>query len=143
MKSNSHHGVMIDRRKLVIRNSDVLGLTGAYTWVITQLSLHFSWSNVRIWGENYLSYANSAKSLSNVNYISYCSRFFFGDWGGVWWDECRSHFLPELLSRLKCSLSLDPLRWLDTVFQGQYLPSLSINYVTKSKVLEKLPPQLF
>ena len=35
------------------------------------------------------------------------------------------------------------LRWLDTVFQGQYLPSLSINYVTKSKVLEKLPPQLF
>ena len=89
------------------------------------------------------SYANSAKSLSNVNFISYCSRFFFGDWGGVWWDECRSHFLPELLSRLKCSLYLDPLRWLDTVFQGQYLPSLSINYVTKSKVLEKLPPQLF
>ena len=38
----------------------------------------------------------------------------------------------------------DSLRWLDTVFQGQYLPSLSIkNYVAKNKVLEKLPPQLY
>ena len=37
----------------------------------------------------------------------------------------------------------DSLRWLDTVFQGQYLPSLSINYVAINKVLEKLPPQLY
>ena len=35
------------------------------------------------------------------------------------------------------------LRWLDTVFQGQYLPSLSINYIAINKVLEKLPPQLY
>ena len=35
------------------------------------------------------------------------------------------------------------LRWLDTVFQGQYLPSLSINYFAINKVLEKLPPQLY
>ena len=35
------------------------------------------------------------------------------------------------------------LRWLDTVFQGQYLPSLSINYVSIKKVLEKLPSQLY
>ena len=35
------------------------------------------------------------------------------------------------------------LRWLDTVFQGQYLPSLSINYVAINKVFEKLPPQLY
>ena len=35
------------------------------------------------------------------------------------------------------------LRWLDTVFQGQYLPSLSINFVAINKVLEKLPPQLY
>ena len=35
------------------------------------------------------------------------------------------------------------LRWLDTVFLGQYLPSLSINYVAISKDLEKLPPQLY
>ena len=32
---------------------------------------------------------------------------------------------------------------LDTVFQGQYLPSLSINYVAINKHLEKLPPQLY
>ena len=35
------------------------------------------------------------------------------------------------------------LRWLDTVFKGQYLPSLSINYIAINKVLEKLPPQLY
>ena len=50
-------------------------------------------------------------------------------------------------SRLKQAFLIDSdaelfmyLRWLDTVFQGQYLPSLSINYVAKNKVLEKLPP---
>ena len=37
-------------------------------------------------------------------------------------------------------LDMSKLRWLDTVFQGQYRPSLSINYVTINKVLEKLPP---
>ena len=35
------------------------------------------------------------------------------------------------------------LRWLDTVFQGQYLPSLSINYFATNTGLEKLPPQLY
>ena len=34
-------------------------------------------------------------------------------------------------------------RWLDTVFQGQYLPSLSINYVSINTNYEKLPPQLY
>ena len=34
-------------------------------------------------------------------------------------------------------------KWLDTVFQGQYLPSLSINYVATNNHLEKLPPQLY
>ena len=29
----------------------------------------------------------------------------------------------------------DQLRWLDTVFQGQYLPSLSISYVAINKVV--------
>ena len=38
---------------------------------------------------------------------------------------------------------LSLLRWLDTVIQGQYLPSLSINYVTINKDLEKLPPELY
>ena len=35
------------------------------------------------------------------------------------------------------------LSWLDTVFQGQYLPSVSINYVAMNKDLEKLPPKLY
>ena len=35
------------------------------------------------------------------------------------------------------------LRWLDTVFEGEYLSSLSINHVAKNKVLEKLPAQLY
>ena len=35
------------------------------------------------------------------------------------------------------------LRWLNTVFQGQHLPSLSINYVAIKKDLENMPPQLY
>ena len=35
------------------------------------------------------------------------------------------------------------LRWLDRVFQGQYLPSLSIDYVAINKDLEKLSAQLY
>ena len=50
---------------------------------------------------------------------------------------------PEIqLSKLQY-WRVTPLRWLDTVFQGQYLPSFSINYVAKNKVLENLPPQLY
>lgn len=33
------------------------------------------------------------------------------------------------------------VRWLDAVFQGQYVPNLSINCVAINKDLEKLPPQ--
>ena len=35
------------------------------------------------------------------------------------------------------------LRWLDIVFQGQYLPSLSVNCVAINKDSEKLTPQLY
>ena len=35
------------------------------------------------------------------------------------------------------------LRWFDGVFQGQYLPSLRIHYVTINKDWEKLPLQLY
>ena len=35
------------------------------------------------------------------------------------------------------------LRRLDIVFQGQYLPSLSVNCVAINKDLEKLTPQLY
>ena len=35
------------------------------------------------------------------------------------------------------------LRWLDWIFLGGYLPSLSINYVAMSKDMEKKLPQLY
>ena len=41
------------------------------------------------------------------------------------------------------AVSQTDLRWLDIVFQGQYLPSLRVNYVAISKDLEKLAPQLY
>ena len=37
------------------------------------------------------------------------------------------------------TLAVKGVRWLDEIFQGQYLPSLSINYVAIHKDLEKLP----
>ena len=42
-----------------------------------------------------------------------------------------------------CTVTETWLRRLDTVFQGQYLPSLSVNYVAINKDLEKLTPQLY
>ena len=38
---------------------------------------------------------------------------------------------------------LTDLRWLDWIFWGGYLPSLSINYVAMSKDMEKRFPQLY
>ena len=35
------------------------------------------------------------------------------------------------------------LRWLDWIFLGGYLPSLSINYVAMSKDMEKKLPKLY
>ena len=35
------------------------------------------------------------------------------------------------------------LRWLDRIFLGRYLPSLSLNYVGMSKDIEKRLPQLY
>ena len=49
-----------------------------------------------------------------------------------------------MLLNFICSiLGVFRLRWLDIVFQGQYLPSLSVNYVAISKDLEKLTTQLY
>ena len=47
------------------------------------------------------------------------------------------------LDKPKRTLSEMNLRWLDIVFQGQYLPSLIVNYVAINKDLEKLTPQLY
>ena len=37
----------------------------------------------------------------------------------------------------------DRLRWLDWIFLGGYLPSLSINYVAMSEDMRKRLPQLY
>ena len=37
----------------------------------------------------------------------------------------------------------DVLRWLDWIYLGRYLPSLSLNYVGMSKDIEKRLPQLY
>ena len=53
-------------------------------------------------------------------------------------------FISRLIKcRNKFVFHAHALRWLDTVFQGQYLPSLSVNYVAINKDLEKLTPQLY
>ena len=54
-----------------------------------------------------------------------------------------SHFAALRSEEMSSLNMLLPLRWLDTVFQVQYLLSLSINYVAISKDLEKLTPQLY
>ena len=41
------------------------------------------------------------------------------------------------------SIFCDRLRWLDWIFLGGYLPSLSINYVAMSKDMQKELPQLY
>ena len=51
-------------------------------------------------------------------------------------------FGPEKIY-LVLNMIEDSLRWLDIVFQGQYLPSLRVNYVAINKDLEKLTPQLY
>ena len=58
--------------------------------------------------------------------------------------RCRVRFLLSYLFLLSINIQLNKcyLRWLDIVFQGQYLPRLSINYVAINKDLEKLTPQL-
>ena len=38
---------------------------------------------------------------------------------------------------------LGELRWLNWIFLGGYLPSLSVNYVGMSKDMEKRLPQLY
>ena len=57
---------------------------------------------------------------------------------------CCCFLQQEILSCLQFSChriaAQHCLRWLDTVFQGQYLPRLGINYVAINKDLEKLLP---
>ena len=58
------------------------------------------------------------------------SRRAFGDFG----EGSKPRRTEKEEKKLELRLGL---RWLDTVFQGQYLPSLSVNYVAINKGLEK------
>ena len=59
--------------------------------------------------------------------------------GNRWWRP------PFRLTGLRkfYLLRVVRLRWLDWIFWGWYLPSLSINYVDMSKDMEKRLPQLY
>ena len=47
-------------------------------------------------------------------------------------------------SHVYTAITVKPvLRWLEWIFWGGYLPSLSINYVAMSKDMEKKSPQLY
>ena len=48
-----------------------------------------------------------------------------------------------IFNQIPSLYNLYSLRWLDRVFQGQYLTSFSINYVAINKDLEKSPLQLY
>ena len=48
-----------------------------------------------------------------------------------------------LSPRYRNVLYVVDLRWLDWIFLGRYLPSLSLNYVGMSKDIEKRLPQLY
>ena len=101
---------------------------------------------------------------ANFNYIRvaiyvYRWSFWFSICGNfVSWCRVRPALWPIALNSclmIHCLLHLDGvyirmegamtvgLRWLDIVFQGQYLPSLSVNCVAINKDLEKLTPQLY
>ena len=48
------------------------------------------------------------------------------------------------MNQTKCIRNIcSVLRWLDWIFLGGYLPSLSINYVATSKDMAKRLPQLY
>ena len=52
-------------------------------------------------------------------------------------------FLEENTMHNCIIAGLGQVRWLNTVFQGQYLLSFVVNYIAINKDLEELTPQLY
>ena len=78
-------------------------------------------------------------------YWRYCLHFASS---GAYDRQCRlfrKEMILNLLSFLYSAICefLSSLRWLDWIFWGWYLPTLSINYVGMSKDMEKRLPQLY
>ena len=64
------------------------------------------------------------------------------------WPRTHHNDRPKITTIANCSRekvghSTRALRWLDWIFLGGYLPSLSINYVATSKDMGKRLPQLY
>ena len=49
----------------------------------------------------------------------------------------------DIIRKKLIKVTIGTLRWLDWIFLGGYLPSLSINYDGMSKDMEKRLPQLY
>ena len=62
-------------------------------------------------------------------------------------NEIPVHCTHEIKTKgydvIRVNLFLRKLRWLDWIFWGWYLPTLSINYVGMSKDMDKRLPQLY
>ena len=93
---------------------------------------------------------NLRNSDHNLTQPSYNNRYYHNSFtykASHLWNQLPSYIkrsteLSEYRKHLR-SFNLAILRWLDTVFQGQCLPRLSVNYVTINKDLEKIMPQLY
>ena len=62
---------------------------------------------------------------------------------GSFGPSTRIKYKLELNDVIRVAVNKHVLRWLDWIFWGWYLPSLSINYVGVSKDMEKRLPQLY
>ena len=58
-------------------------------------------------------------------------------------EQFNLHREYSVFDSSQCIVNNGKLRWLDWIFWGAYLPSLSINYVAMSKDMEKRLSQLY
>ena len=82
---------------------------------------------------------------SSIGFISPMGWYSISVWGSTMEGRNRywisTNYFP--LTDLLITWESTDLRWLDWIFWGWYLPSLSINYVSMSKDIEKRLPQLY
>ena len=80
--------------------------------------------------------------------LNYRSSYHLAKWRFEQLVRAKKHEMTNFLFILHIILACSEqathsLRWLDWIFWGWYLPSLSINYVGMSKDIEKRLPQLY
>ena len=101
--------------------------------LVHKFYMRFGYRRIHIW----LKKSANKVALSKCSTIKVCTtRWRF--------DKTRCGFEPRIFAAVSLSSSsFLGLRWLDWIFRGWYLPSLSINYVGMSKDIEKRLPQLY